>query len=177
MLELHEDLAQIIYKNIRNVEMHQEHRPLRTLVGEVHIQTTLIERNPLEVTCIIPMYGIHGMNNNHEDTFRIFHDWISSRRKFDVGRYKGMVPIEIEMAYRPSSYDQEIRVKLLCDYIEDHGNIHAPAGTIEPDHASLMMKPRGITTAEDPLGQRTPAPVPAKKPENKEHFDEDLFDI
>lgn len=151
--ELRSDLADIIHQTVRFVNTKQESHQSRSWNGQHVVENVIIH----EVTCVIP---VDGLRDGQEELLHIFQHWLTQKEKINVGRFKGMLPIQSDTAYSEATFGREMRVKFLCDYIEAPRSV---GGLMDWELAQLNSMPDKV--AESP------------KPQKQSHFSEDLFDI
>jgi len=117
---------------------------------------------------------------------RWMQDWMQTGASLDVGRFRGVVPVQFEMMPNPTTLGYSLRIEFRADSIDGETTTETrhtqsmvgqygvqTTGGIHPN-AFAPYQGRNIRVADDAyiFGQKY---VKVKKVE--EHFDEDLFEL
>jgi hypothetical protein len=160
--ELHPELAEIINQCVHSVQNDEPYYQATTnFRGEMIRQTNY----RLKVRCRIVS---DFLSPQQERALQTFEAWMRSGRKFNCGRFKGLVPISFDYAYNPERFNREMLATFVCDSFDAPETV----GDLMEWEMLQLNSTVPDTRAYAPAHVSAPA-----KPKKEEHFDKELFDM
>ena len=149
---VNEELSRIIMDNMVCVDVHQEQHQLKGFDGIMHRMPGRISyTGKMTIRNCDPASSYMQMLN----------DWLHGGQKMDVGRFKGLFPMQMDIDY----FSDSINITFSMDYIS------AP-NTID----DLMPWELSQVSTQSKASIRAMYPERPKK-KKEDHFDKELFEI